>query len=159
MQRLYRYLKLSSCIIQLFTCIPIHTKINILEICWVSKETLMHNSNAIISHCICHSIVKILYIGKGKEGLRQNWNWRTKMNSTMYYHHAHWTVCMYVFIACYYELLMLIYMNCDIYVCWFYMNCNIDICVTVWTFMNELWKYMCDIFDKQTSFMFCVQVQ
>ena len=42
------------------TCIPIH----ILEICWVSKERLIHNSNTIISHCTCHSIVKIIYIGK-----------------------------------------------------------------------------------------------
>ena len=71
----------------------------ILEICWVSKETLMHNSNTIISHCICHSIVKILYIGKGKMGIEQNWNWKTKMHNTMYYHYAHWNVCMYLFLV------------------------------------------------------------
>ena len=45
-------------------------KINILicdiKICWVSKETLMHNSGTIISHCICHSIVKLLYIWEVK---------------------------------------------------------------------------------------------
>ena len=39
------------------------------KVCWVSKETLMHSSNTIISHCICHSIVKILYIGNGKRGI------------------------------------------------------------------------------------------
>ena len=48
-------------------------KINIIcnsKICWISKETLMHNSDTIISHCICHSIVKLLYIlGRGKEKL------------------------------------------------------------------------------------------
>ena len=49
-----------------------------------------------ISHCICHSIVKLLYIGKEKRGIVRTWNWRTKMHSTMHYHYAHWTVCMYV---------------------------------------------------------------
>ena len=126
-QILYSFLKLSSCITQLFTCISIHTKINILKICWISKETLMHNSNTIISHCICHSIVKILYIGNGKRGIiqRRTCNWRTKMHNTMYYHYAHWTVCMFVyFIACYYELLMLIYMNCSMNICCDCMNIN-----------------------------------
>ena len=116
MQRLYSYLKLSSYIIQY----PHSYKIDILEICCVSKETLMHNSNTIISHCICHSIVKILYIGKesigivrtGTEELRCTTLCTTTMHIEMY-------VCMYVFfIACLYELLMLIYMNCNnIYVC------------------------------------------
>ena len=45
-------------------------KINILicdsKICWISKETLMHNVDAIIIHCICHSIVKLLYLWEGK---------------------------------------------------------------------------------------------
>ena len=47
-------------------------KINILicnsKICWISKEIFMHNSDTIISHCICHSTVKLLYIGKRKKG-------------------------------------------------------------------------------------------
>ena len=55
--------------------------------------------------------------------------------------HIELYVCMY-FIACYYELLMLIYINCNIDIfykcmdidCWFYMNCNIDNCE--WTWIN-----------------------
>ena len=31
--------------------------------------------------------------------------------------HIELYVCMYIFIACYYELLMLIYMNCNINIC------------------------------------------
>ena len=31
-----------------FTSISIHTKINILKICWISKETLMHNSDTLM---------------------------------------------------------------------------------------------------------------
>ena len=31
-----------------FTFISIHTKINILKICWISKETLMHNSDTLV---------------------------------------------------------------------------------------------------------------
>ena len=122
-------------------------KINILicnsKICWISKETLMHNSDTIISHCICHSIVKLLYIWEGKKeicSIRRTWNWRTQMHITMYYHYAHWTVCMY-FIACYYELLMLIYMNFNIDIC----------CICEWT----LNKYMCNIWEARSILVLC----
>ena len=73
----------------------------------------MDNSNTIISHCICHSIVKILYIVNGKRGsIREKLGTEelrctTLCATTM---HIELYVCMY-FIACYYELLMLIYMN------------------------------------------------
>ena len=83
-----------------FTSISIRTKINILEICWVSKETLMHNSNTIISHCICHSIVKIIYTGEGKEGISENSSrteelrCTTLCTTTM---HTEMYVCIYVF--------------------------------------------------------------
>ena len=45
-------------------------KINILicdtKICWISKETLMHNSDTLHVKYICHSIVKLLYIWEGE---------------------------------------------------------------------------------------------
>ena len=64
-----------------------------------------------INHCICYSIFKILYIGKGKIGMRyelgtEELRCTSLCTTTM---HIELFACMYVFIACYYELLMLIY--------------------------------------------------
>ena len=39
-----KIIELSKVILMHNTCIPIH----ILEICWVSKETLIHNSNTLM---------------------------------------------------------------------------------------------------------------
>ena len=36
-----KIIQLSKVILMHNTCVPIHTKINILEICWVSKETFV----------------------------------------------------------------------------------------------------------------------
>ena len=59
-----------------------------------------------IWYCICHSIVKLLYIGKGKTGKKKLGTEELRCTSlcttTIY-------IELYVcFIACYYELLMLI---------------------------------------------------
>ena len=94
-----KIIQLSKVILMHNTVSPFIQKINILEICWVSKEILIHNSNTIISHYICHSIVKILYIEKivlvlvlnrtGTEELRCTTLCTTTMHIEMY-------VCMYV---------------------------------------------------------------
>ena len=53
------------------------------KVCRISKEALMHNFKYagyqkrphVKFHCICHSIVKLLYTGKGK---KRTWDWRTR---------------------------------------------------------------------------------
>ena len=117
---------------------------HIPKICWISRD---HHVKC-IRQCICYSIVKLLYIGKWKLIRRETWNRRTKMHISMNCHYTHWTVWLSIcFIAHYYELLMLIYMSCNIDIsyncmghdCWFYMKCNIDNCVII---ENELGIYM-----------------
>ena len=116
-------------------------KINILILYWISKETILHNSEnpyvKCIRHCICHSI-KILYIGNEKRVLGEEPG--TEELDAQHSAPAHWTVYMY-FIACYYELLMLLFIST----------------VTCVIIVNEpLDKYKCNIFwqANKSSFSF-----
>ena len=87
----------SSC--KYYTAIKVIIIVILMHNSKISKETLMHNSRYPYVKCICHSIVKLLYTGKGKRGIRRTWNWRTKMHSTMHYHYAHWTACMFLLLV------------------------------------------------------------
>ena len=49
-----------------FTSISIHTKSIFLFVILKYTEYQRNPHAKCISHCICHSIVKLLYIGKGK---------------------------------------------------------------------------------------------
>ena len=56
-------------------------------------------------------------------GKKRSWKLETEeLRCTSPYHYMHWTVCMYVFIACYFET-VIVNANCK---CWCYMNHNID---------------------------------
>ena len=129
----------------LFTSISIH---KILK----CDDTKRNPHVKCISHYICHFIVKLLYIGKGKKRSGGAWNWRTKMHITMSYHYTHWTVCMYVFITYYFKTII-VKVNCK---CWFYMNCNIDIWCNCMNFVNELgWIHMQDIWQQTSLLVLC----
>ena len=49
-----------------FISISIHTKINILKICWISKETLMHNSDTLMWNTSVTPLLNYYIFGKGK---------------------------------------------------------------------------------------------
>ena len=87
--------------------------------CWISKETLMWNAYVIASATLLlnYYILRKIFSPWG-ENRSENLEQRS---------YAQWTVCMHVFIACYFETVNA-NVNCK---CQFYMNCNID--VTVWT--------------------------
>ena len=89
-------------------------KINILicnsKIYWISKETIIHNSETVMLNTQVIASVTLLskcyILGREKRGIEntRTWNWRTRCTALCTLH-----IELYVcFIACYYELLMLI---------------------------------------------------
>ena len=92
----------------------IHTKLIFLFVIPKYAEYQRDPYVKCISHCNCHSIVKLLYIGKGKRGIRgeletAELRCTSLCTTTM---HIELYVCMFS---------LLVTMDCK---CWFYMNCK-----------------------------------
>ena len=81
LQILYSCHSYLQCMIQLFKCISIHTKLIFLFVILNILNIKRNFHVKCISHCICYSIVKILYIGKGKRGIKK----RTKEVDAQHY--------------------------------------------------------------------------
>ena len=86
--------ELSSCIVQLFTCISIHTKLIFLFVILKDAEYQRNPHVKCTSHCICYSIVKYYIMGREKEVLGRTWNWRTRCTALCSLH-IELYVCMF----------------------------------------------------------------
>ena len=101
----------------------------ILKYAGYQKKHSMHNSDTIISHCICHSVVKLLYIWEEKREIGIEKNLELKSTSLC-------TTTMHIELCvCFYCLLL---WTVNAYFIW---TVNIDICcncmnICEWTLIN-----------------------